>query len=65
MGLIEDNEHICITSSKAGAGLKTLVARLKKMGIAGEKKYIHVVGVTNVGKSSVLNALRVETKKCS
>ena len=46
-------------------GIGALASRLKELNAGQEKKYVHALGVTNAGKSSLLNCLREETKKCS
>jgi ribosome biogenesis GTPase A len=60
----QDSSDICLVSSKAHLGIKALVSRLKALNVGEEKKYVHAVGVTNTGKSSLMNSLREETKKC-
>jgi ribosome biogenesis GTPase A len=45
--------------------MKKLASSLKELNLPGSKKYIHTIGVTNVGKSSLLNTLRATTKHCN
>lgn len=60
----QDGKHLALVSSKETIGLKKLVAELKQLKGSDKKKYIHTIGVTNSGKSSLLNSLRVASKKC-
>lgn len=61
----KDNKHLALCSSKETIGLKKLVSSLKELKVSEQRKYIHTIGVTNVGKSSILNSLRVASKKCN
>lgn len=61
----QDSADVCLVSSKEHLGIKALASRLKELNVGQEKKYVHALGVTNAGKSSLLNSLREETKKCS
>lgn len=56
---------MALVSSKETIGLKKLVTSLKELKVSEQKKYIHTIGVTNAGKSSLLNSLRVASKKCN
>ena len=61
----QDSADVCLVSSKSRVGIGALASRLKELNAGQEKKYVHALGVTNAGKSSLLNCLREETKKCS
>jgi len=58
-------EHIFLISSKSGLGLEKLGVTLKKMAekVKQSQRDLYIIGHTNAGKSSLINALIKDSNK--